>query len=171
MKFLIGIFSLVLAALLVFWWKSDFAMPLFCTTRGCVTTTGLQQERNYQMLFSTATNSTQPTEQTILTTLVRLFLIKNIPGKSVSLEDAKNYREDVLHLTDESHIKQLGFASFNEYDNAVTIPFLLQQSYMNEHGFKSPPQAYAAISKNISVFSLMFDYTWDSSKGEVVVRD
>ncbi|HLC48923.1 MAG TPA: hypothetical protein VJI96_00870 [Candidatus Andersenbacteria bacterium] len=171
MKSIVLLFLLVIFVLVFFWWKSDFALPLFCTTRGCVTTTGLEQERAYQQLFTTATNSTPPSEAAILTTLVRLFLIKNIPGTTVSPQDAQKYREDVLHLTDPSSVQQIGFASFDEYDNAATIPFLLQQSYMNKHGFKSPREAFTAISQNISVISLLFDYTWDSSKGEVAARD
>lgn len=170
MKFLIVVCALALTVLLFFWWRSDFALPLFCTTRGCVTTTGLEQERKYQELFSTATTSNPPSEQAVLTTLVRLFLIQNIPGAHVSPQDAQKYRTDILHLTDVSSIQQLGFASFDEYDNAVTIPFLLQQSYMNEHGLESPTQAYAAISKQISVVSFMKNYTWDGSRGEVAAR-
>jgi hypothetical protein len=171
MKLLSFVSTVVFVLFLGLWWKSDFALPVFCSTRGCVTTKDIEQERTYQTLFATTTNSTPPTEAAIMTTVVRFFLIKNTPVAAVSLQDAQKYREDILHLTDPATIQPIGFSSFTEYDAAVTIPFLQQQSYMNEHGHKTPQEAYTAISQNIQVFSLHPNYSWDNQKGEVVVRE
>ncbi|MDA1168803.1 MAG: hypothetical protein O3A36_00505 [bacterium] len=170
MKFLVSVLLLIASFLILFWWKHAFALPIFCSTRGCVTTIDRNAEKKHQKAFATVTQSSPPTETTILTTLVRRHLILHLPNTQDFSQEAISYRTDILHFTDEAAIKEMGFDSFTEYDNAVTIPFLLQQSYMNEHGFKDPQEAYKNLSKNYHVLSLLFGYTWDSSKGEVVPR-
>lgn len=170
MKYLISVALFIATFLVLFWWKHAFALPIFCTTRGCVTTLDWNTEKKYQQAFATITQSSSPAETAILTTLVRKHLILNIQNTQDFSNEAIKYRTDILHFTDETTIIKMGYNSFVEYDNAVTIPFLLQQSYMNEHNFKDPQEAYSNLSKNFRVFSLLFRYTWDSSKGEVVAR-
>lgn len=170
MKFFVSVFLIVTLFLFLSWWKHDFALPLFCTTRGCVTSIELEKEKKYHASFSNMVQSEPPTESAVLTTLVRKHLILNMHNSQDFSQEAIKYRTDVLHLTDEEHVKKLGFNSFLEYDNEVTIPFLLQQAYLYEHGFGNPRETYINLSKNYSVFSLLFKYTWDSSIGEVVAR-
>jgi len=171
MKVLVSIFLAVVTLLIVLWWKSAFALPIFCTTRGCVTTIEWNAEKNRQSSFATIVQSSPPSETTILTTLVRRHLLSNLQKPGNIAEEAIKYRTNVLHLTQEPSIQQLGFESFSQYDTAVTIPFLLQQAYINEHKFQSPADAYIELSKHSYVLSLLFQYKWDGSKGEVIVRD
>ncbi len=170
MKIIYALFAVVVTTLLFLWWRSEFALPIFCTTRGCVTNAELQKETAYQLAFAQAAHSAAPTKNAVMTTLVRKHLILTTQNNTATTEDAIKYRTDILHLTDEEHLKQLGFTSFEEYDREVTIPFLLQQTYMNEHSLKNPEEAYSMLSTNFRVVSLLFDYTWDSSKGEAVAR-
>lgn len=170
MKLIYTLFTVVVVALLLLWWRSAFALPIFCTTRGCVTNQEWTKEKEYQKAFADAAHSSLPSDAPILTTLVRKHLFLNTQNNDNISEEAVKYRTEILHLTDAVQLKQLGFTSFEEYDNAVTIPFLLQQSYMNEHSLKTPEEAYIQLAKNFRVISLLFDYTWDTSKGEVVDR-
>lgn len=170
MKIIVSVFLLVITILGFFWWQSDFALPIFCTTRGCVTTLEWNLERVHQVAFAQATRSNIVSEEAILTTLVRRHLIMNAGNAAANIQEAIQYRTNILHLTDESQVRHIGFDSFTQYDERVTIPFLLQESYIKQHSFKSSQEAYAAISQNFSVISLLFGYTWDSSKGEVVAR-
>lgn len=166
--FIYTAFIVLVIALLFVWWRSAFALPIFCTTRGCVTNQEWKKEKEHQAAFAQGTNSSIPNDAPILTTLVRKHLILNTQNNADMTQEAVKYRTEILHLTQEEQLKQLGFSSFAEYDQAVTIPFLLQQAYMNEHSIRTPEEAYVSLAKNFRVISLLFDYTWDTSKGEVV---
>lgn len=170
MKTLPILLCVLAVTLLLLWWSIGFALPIFCTTRGCVTTNEWSKGKEYHHAFANVAHSSAPSETAILTTLVRKHLITNAQKSGATEEDAVKYRTDVLHLTSVEHIQQLGFSSFAEYDRSVTVPFLLQQAYMNEHGIKDPKEAYIALSQDFRVVSLLFHYTWDTSKGEVRER-
>ncbi len=170
MKIVYTIFIVLVVGLLLLWGRSSFALPIFCSTHGCVTNQEWKKEQAYQAAFAQGAHSSIPSDAPILTTLVRKHLIMNTQGNKDMSKEAVQYRTEILHFTDEAQLPQIGFHSFVEYDNAVTIPFLLQQAYMNEHGIKTPEEAYVQLAKDFRVVSLLFDYTWDTSKGEVVAR-
>lgn len=169
-KILAIICSLIGISLLFFWWRADFALPIFCTTRGCVSTAQRDRERTYQQEFANAANTSSPSEEAILTSLVRRHLILHTQNSTNDRQQAVRYRTDILHLTDISAIQQVGFSSFEEYDDLVTIPFLLQQAYMSEHSLQTPEEAYIDLSEHFRVVPLIFGYTWDTSKGEVKAK-
>ncbi|MEK7499612.1 MAG: hypothetical protein AAB649_03330 [Patescibacteria group bacterium] len=170
MKYLVSVVLFIALLLVTFWWKHAFAFPIFCTTRGCVTNIDRNTEKKHQDAFATITNSALPTEIVVLTTLVRRHLLANMQNTNNFSQEAIKYRTDVLLFTDEVMVKKMGYDSFVEYDEEVTVPFLLQQSYMNEHSLKDPQEAYISLSKNYRVISLLFRYTWDRSTAEVVAR-
>jgi hypothetical protein len=170
MKIIYTLFVVLIIALAFLWWRSAFALPIFCTTRGCVTNQEWNKEKEHQSAFADAANSSLPSDAPILTTLVRKHLILTTQNDTDMSQEAAKYRTEVLHFTEEEQLKQLGYRSFEEYDGAVTIPFLLQQAYMTEHSLKTPEEVYVNLSKNFRVVSLLFHYTWDRSKGEVVAR-
>lgn len=164
------VLAVLALTLLGLWWQHSFALPMFCTLRGCITTSAFAKEKMYAQSFARLTNADTPSEESILTTLVRIHLLKTIGNTSISANEAVKYRTSVLHLTNEEAIRPIGFSSFQEYDNSVTIPFLMQEAYMKEHTIQTSDDVYTALAKQRRVISLLFHYTWDSSKGEVVAR-
>lgn len=170
MKKIIASICIGVLFLLALWWKFSFGIPILCTSHGCVTTSNLKQETAHQEAFAKATGSATPTKEALLTTLLRRHLITTRGNTRLTADDATAYRTNILHLTDEAEVKKIGFSSFEEYDALVTIPFLMQEAYIHEHSLKSPADAYAKLSEDVTVLSLLFDYTWDSSKGEVISR-
>ncbi len=170
MKKIIASICIGILFLLALWWKFSFGFPILCTSHGCVTTSNVSQETIYQEAFAKATGSSTPTKEALLTTLLRRHLITTRGNTRITTDDAVRYRTNILHLTDEAEVRKIGFSSLNTYDTLVTIPFLMQEAYIHEHSLKSPEDAYKKISEGVTVLSLLFDYTWDSSKGEVVLR-
>lgn len=164
------ILGIITLALLGVWWQRSFALPMLCTLRGCITTSMLAKEKTYLESFAHLTNSETPSEQSVLTTLVRIHLLRVFGNTSISENEAVKYRTSVLHLTSEQTIRPIGFSSFQEYDNSVTIPFLMQEAYAKEHNLQTSDDVYTELAKQHMVVSLLFRYTWDSSKGEVVAR-
>ena len=165
-----SILAILILALLGIWWQHSFARPILCTLRGCVTTSSLAKEKTYAQSFARLTNADTPPEQSILTTLIRIHLLKAFGNTSISENEAVKYRTSVLHLTDEQTIRPIGFSSFQEYDDSVTIPFLMQEAYAKEHNLTTSDDVYASLAKQHRVVSLLFRYAWDSSKGEAVAR-
>lgn len=171
MKFLHYALIIVPLFLALFWWGESFSFPILCNTRGCVTHRQLVQERVYATAFAQETDSSEPAEEAMLTTLWRRHLISsNKANIAISAKDAVAYRQSILHFTDEEKLQDLGFSSFAEYDEKVTIPFLMQAAYMEDNNIEETKDAYKELSKKMLIVSLLPKYTWDKETAQIVGR-
>ncbi len=155
----------------LFWWGNSFSYPIVCNTRGCVTHQQLVRERAWAKSFAEETDADAPSEEMILTTLVRRHLIMNHKTATpISAKDAVAYRQSILRFTDEEKLRELGFESFAQYDEHVTIPFLTQTAYMQEEGIEEPQDVYAKLSEHMLIVSLLPNFKWDNATGQMIQR-
>lgn len=171
MKFIHYALIIVPLFLALFWWGGSLSFPIICNTRGCVTHKQLVRERAYAQAFAEATNAANPAEEAVLTTLWRRHLItSNEANIAISAKDAVAYRQSILHFTDEEKLRELGFSSFAEYDEKVTIPFLMQAAYMRDQNIEESKDAYKKLSENMIIVSLLPNYTWSKETAQMVGR-
>src|SRR3989344_3113982 len=165
----LGAFAIVVAVLIAAY--ASFGIPIACGSHGCIRKSDIAAQRVYDNAFARSTNSHEPVEQATLTTLVRRYLITHATTtSSVSLTDAELYRADILHATDPEIVQKLGFASFEEYDRLVLVPFLQQEALMKERHIKNPSALYARLAQEQSIFLSMNGYKWNKATGEVVAK-
>ncbi len=149
----------------------SFGVPIACGSHGCIREADATAQHEYDSAFARSTNGHAPSEQATLTTLVRRYLLTHAATtSSVSLEDAEKYRADILHTTDQEVVKKLGFSSFEEYDKLVLIPFLLQESLMQERHIENPSALYVKLAQEQSILVFKKEYKWNKATGEVVAK-
>lgn len=168
--FIIGGFT-ILVAIIASVATGLIPLPLACTTHGCVWPREIQKQTIYDAAFATATQSSQPTQEATLTSVFRRHLLSFGTGVPViSKEDATRYREDVLHYTDTAELSRIGFASFDEYDTTVVVPFLKQEALMKQKNLTNVQDLYKDISGNHWIIFFDLRHKWDKNTGEVVAR-
>lgn len=149
----------------------SFGIPIACGSHGCIRATDATAQHRYDSAFARSTNGQEPSEQAVLTTLVRRYLLAHAATtSSVSLNDAAQYRTEILHATDPKILKKLGFSSFEEYDKLVLVPFLQQDSLMKERHADNPSVLYARLAQEQSIFFFKKGYRWNKATGEVVAK-
>lgn len=149
----------------------SFGIPLACGTYGCIRATDAKAQRAYDDAFARSTATPAPSEQALLTTLMRRYLLTHaISSSRISVADVAQYRTDVLHVVDDSLVKGLGYVSLAEYDALVLVPFLTQQALMQERHLDAPSALYAQLAQEQWLVLLKPGYRWNRATGEVVAK-
>lgn len=165
------LFPFAMAVVIALGLYLSFGTPIACGSYGCIRASDLHKQQVYTAAFAQATNGQVPREAQVLTTLLRRYLLTHsLMPSAVSLEDARAYRTDVLHTTNITTIQELGFSSFDEYDEFVVIPFLQQEALMKQRHLDTPDALYAQLAQEHVILFLKPDYHWNKSTGEVVVK-
>lgn len=166
---ILGCFAAAVLVLITAYFS--FGVPIACGTHGCLRAAEFTQQRTYDSAFALSTQSTPPSIEVTLTTVLRRYLLAHaILSSPISLSDAARYRIDVLHMTDDAIAKGLGFFSLAEYDERVIVPFITQEALMQERHLDTPSTLYAQLAQEQWLLLLKPGYRWDRATGEVVAK-
>lgn len=149
----------------------SYGIPIACGSHGCIRTSDLEYQTQYDAAFTRSTTSAVSSKQTILTTLVRRYLVHHAKNTvPLSLTDARKYRNDVLRVNDEAVVKALGFSSFEEYDRLVILPYLIQEALVKQRSLRDTDELYANLAEEQRIFLFVSGYRWDRTRGKVVAE-
>src|SRR3990167_7454980 len=103
--------------------------PVACTTRGCITTLDWQRAMKMSSAFAARTNMSAPTPESTLGTLITQHLVHfGQLQNPINASDAKQYRENILNIKNDTDIKTATGLTTEDYDTYVIEPFLEQES-------------------------------------------
>ncbi len=145
--------------------------PIACTLRGCASTREWEAQQRMAQRFAQSVQAPGPTAEETLTTVLRRHLLAHAFAASpVTAADARRYREEILHLKDESKLREAVGISLEDYDQLVVIPFLQQAALQQERKTETVDELYGALARERLVLVLPFHFRWDKSLGRVVAR-
>lgn len=145
--------------------------PVACTTRGCVTTQAWAHQATLDARFAASVEQAIPSETESLTTAVRRHLLRHaFVVKPVTASDARRYREEILHLKDDTLLQESAGTTAEEYDQLVLVPFLQQAALQQQRNAESVDELYAGLASERWVIVLPFSLRWDQETGSVVAR-
>ncbi len=140
--------------------------PVACGSYGCVSSSTWQKHYQAMTAFSKLADKEKPSREDSLTTLVRQKMVRGeIPGKLVTKDDVKRYREEVLKLTDESLVNENMKLTIDEYDKLVIRP-LLEQEALREQLKLNLGKLFANLANSRKVYVLPMGLMWDESKAK-----
>lgn len=146
--------------------------PVACTARGCVTTRAWQQQMAVSERFAAATQTSAQNREEALTSAVRRHIAENaFLQQPVRIADARRYREEILHLKDETLATESVGLSLAQYDKLVVLPFLQQAALQQARKAETLDELYATLSREHYVLILSRDLMWDKENGKVIRRD
>lgn len=140
--------------------------PAACTSRGCITSAAWLKQHT---LMNNAYVLEEVSYADSLTTAVRKHLILTTGmNSSVTQDDVRRYREDVLHVATTEDLGSDFKISLQEYDRHVVLPYLTQEALKTERRVESTEELYALIATERSVIVLPFRFRWNKDRGEVI---
>lgn len=145
--------------------------PAVCTMRGCVTTQDWEAQKRTAERFALSVQEQAPSAEGMLTTALRRHLVTHaFVVNPVTAADARRYREEILHLKDESKLQEAVGLSLEDYDDLVVRPFLQQAALMQEYKVETAEELYTTLARERLVLVLPFHYFWDKNLGRVLPR-
>lgn len=146
--------------------------PAACTMRGCITTQDWEAQKRISERFAKSVQEQAPSAEAVVTTVLRRHLVAHaFAVNPVTAADARRYREEILHLKDETKLQEAVGLSIEDYDNLVVRPFLQQAALQQEYKAETLDELYAALARERLVLVLPFHYRWDKENGRVIRRD
>lgn len=149
-----------------------FPWPVACSARGCVTTQSWKAQQDLSNRFAQNIRGEPVTPESALTSVMRRHLVRHaVFGAATTRNDARQYRENILHLKDEKLLQETLGIGFAEYDELVILPFLQQSVLQEQRKAETIEELYAGLSQERIVVVLPFHLRWDKDTGRVVTRD
>lgn len=144
------------------------AWPVACSSRGCITTLDWQQNLQARKMFSQVLEESPPTATQALTTTIRHHLVKHaLLSSSVTLEDARRYRKEILHLDDEKLVKETSGLTLDEYDKMVLMPLLRQEALRQQYHVESFDDLFKQLARDRRIVVLPLGLTWNREEAKV----
>jgi hypothetical protein len=145
--------------------------PVACSTRGCIYTTDWVRHADARRLFATEAGKEQPTSADTLTTLIRQHLAHHtVLPNTVTIADARRYREDILNLKDSQQTQETTGLDLAAYDQYIVVPFLEQEQARQIRKAETIDDLYKVLAGERWIIVLPFSLGWNKEEGKVTTN-